>query len=161
MNLNDLTIRSENLDTERLTQNWRWLLPAGLEFLMITRCADAFLLDSGSGRVLFLDAQDGELELIADDFSQFKALLGDPDFVTDYFSLGLLAPALDDPMPEGAVFALATPPVLGGSPETDPLELVDIYEYFDRMGTLWQQLSQIDIEPDSDADPGSDTAEPT
>ncbi len=155
MNLNDLTIATEELDPPRLLKNWRWLLPAQVELLLVTKTADCFLLEPTSGHILFMDTTDGELEQIAADFEQFRNVLGDPEFITDYFSLTLLAPVVEAPMPENAVFALPTPPVLGGSPDTDELALVDVYEYFDQMGALWEKLDQIEL-PDNESDDGSD-----
>lgn len=150
MNLNDLTIATDTLDPSRLLKNWQWLLPAEVEILLVTKTADCFVLEPQSGHILFLDTTDGELEQIATDFEQFRTVLGDPDFITDYFSLVLLAPVLEAPMPDNAIFALPTPPVLGGSTDTDELTLVDIYQYFEQMGTLWEKLSQIDV-PDDEA----------
>ncbi len=158
MNLNDLTIATDDLDTARLLKNWRWLVTSEVELLLVTKTGDCFLLDAQTGRILFLDTTDGELEQIAADFEQFRSVLGDPEFISDYFSLALLAPVIEEPVPEKAVFALPTPPVLGGSPETDDLSLVDIYDYFDRMGTLWEQLDQIEL-PEEDMNGESDEAD--
>ncbi len=155
MNLNDLTIATDQLDQPRLLKHWQWLLPAEVEVLLVTKTADCFLLDPETGHILFLDTTDGELEQIATDFEQFRNVLGDPEFITDYFSLPLLAPMLDVAMPDNTVFALPVPAVLGGSAETDELTLVDIYEYFEQMGLLWEKLSQIDIQ-DDDADDETD-----
>ena len=150
MNLNDLTIATENLNQPRLLNNWQWLLPSQVEILLVTKTADCFVMEPETGHILFLDTTDGELEQIATDFDEFRTVLGDPEFITDYFSLLLLAPLLETPLPENAVLALATPPVLGGSFETDELAPVDIYQYFDEMGALWEKLSQIEIPDESD-----------
>lgn len=155
MNLNDLTIATDQLDQPRLLNHWQWLLPDQVEILLVTKTADCFLLQPETSHILFLDTNDGELEAIAADFDEFRAVLADPEFITDYFSLELIAPLLETPLPENAIFALATPPVLGGSFETDELTLVDIYQYFDEMGTLWHQLSQIEITDDTTDDPDS------
>ena len=155
MNLNDLTIATDQLDQPRLLNHWQWLLPDQVEVLLVTKTADCFLLEPETGHILFLDTNDGELEAIASDFDEFRTVLADPEFITDYFSLELIAPMLETPLPENAIFALATPPVLGGSFETDELTLVDIYQYFDEMGTLWHQLSQIEISDDTADDPDS------
>jgi len=155
VNLNDLTIATDNLDQPRLLNHWQWLLPDQVEVLLVTKTADCFLLEPETGHILFLDTNDGELEHIASDFDEFRSVLADPEFITDYFSLLLMAPLLETPLPENAVFALATPPVLGGSFETDELTLVDIYQYFDEMGALWQKLSQIELPDDAANEPGS------
>lgn len=155
MNLNDLTIATDQLDQTRLLNHWQWLLPDQVEILLVTKTADCFVLQPETGHILFLDTNDGELEPIASDFDEFRTVLADPEFITDYFSLELIAPLLATPLPENAIFALATPPVLGGSFETDELTLVDIYQYFDKMGTLWHQLSQIEISDDTADDPDS------
>jgi len=155
VNLNDLTIATDQLDQPRLLNHWQWLLPDQVELLLVTKTADCFLLEPETGHILFLDTNDGELEPIASDFDEFRTVLADPEFITDYFSLELIAPMLETPLPENAIFALATPPVLGGSFETDELTLVDIYQYFDEMGTLWHQLSQIEIADEAADDPDS------
>ncbi len=155
MNLNDLTIATDNLDQPRLLNHWQWLLPAQVEILLVTKTADCFLLEPETGHILFLDTNDGELEHIASDFDEFRTVLANPEFITDYFSLLLMAPLLETPLPDNAIFALATPPVLGGSFETDELTVVDIYQYFDEMGALWQKLSQIELPDDTTDDPDS------
>ena len=143
MEIQNLTINSENYKAEDLLRSWYWLCDSEqLEIAMITKLGDAFLIAPQTGEILFLDTLDGELEVIADSVDQFKALLNDSDFVIDYFSIELLAPILELEMPENTVYSFKKPPVLGGEVSSENLELFDVQTHFDDMGELWDEITK-------------------
>ncbi|NLY65778.1 MAG: DUF1851 domain-containing protein [Alcaligenaceae bacterium] len=146
MNLKDLVIDSTNLDSQKLLQAWQWLVPANMEIAMITQVGDAILLDQDNGSLLFLDTLDGELEMLADSLDAFQKLLGDEEFVIDYFSCELIAPLMHHQLPANTVYSFKTPPVLGGEYHSDNLEIFDVYHHFNDMGMLWEEISQIDMD---------------
>lgn len=143
MEIQNLTINSEEYKADDLLRNWYWLCDSEqLEIVMITKLGDAFLIAPETGEILFLDTLDGELEVIADSIEQFKTLLADNDFVIDYFSIELLAPLLHLSMPENTVYSFKKPPVLGGEMNSDNLELFDVQTHFDDMGELWDEITK-------------------
>ncbi|NOL49699.1 T6SS immunity protein Tdi1 domain-containing protein [Pelistega europaea] len=150
MEIQDLTIPSEHIDSKRLLQNWSWLFEPRLQVVMITKLGDAFLIEPSTGEIFFLDTLDGELESIADSVNDFRELLNDREFVIDYFSLELLAPVIHLAMPENTVYSFKKPPVLGGEVSSDNLELFDVLQHFDDMGRLWLEIDQLAQEMDDE-----------
>lgn len=149
--LQDL-ISTHTMSAQTLLQNWAWLLgdETAYQIAFVTRMGDAFLIGTDT-QVYFLDVVDGMLEPVCESLEALEKLLGDDEFVLDYFDSDVVLKVAVDPWPGDVVLAPDTPAVLGGEATLESLQLVDMQQYFDRMGDLWASLSQLDIESEEQA----------
>ena len=145
MTLDDLTVSFSDLDRATLLEDWDWLIGNDRLPVLVTLAGDAFVQDSKSGEVLFLDTVEGKLVSVADSGADFQELLTDKDFVVEHFAVTLLEPLLSDNQrpSKGQLFSFRTPPVLGGSFETDNLEASDISVHFSTLGQIWKQVKDL------------------
>jgi hypothetical protein len=138
----DQWLRVDDLETERLLSNWRWLCPANVSLLAKNLFGELFLMDE-TGGVLWLNATAGKLSKVANSKAEFLGLAETGQkrrkwFVEQeavaYSDCGLV-PSSSQCSGFGvpAVFAE------GGTPDT--AFIADIYEIASFLGDLHQQLS--------------------
>ena len=143
MTINDLSVSFNYLDRNSLLGEWAWLVGAQLPVL-ITKAGDAFLQDSETGNVNFLDTVEGTLELVANNGEQFEQLLTQADFVMKYFSVNLIAPLMKrGSIPDGHLYSWKKAPVLGGEYNRSNLEATDIKVHFSILGQIWRQVNDL------------------
>lgn len=153
MILQDLCIPSDHLNPNSLFREWAWLLgEEPLTLLLVTRCGDAFLQKGDSGAIFFLDTQEGVFEAVADDLADFSDLLDQEEMVPILFSLELLAPVWNEPMPADHVYSFKKHPILGGENHSDNLSLVPLQTHLDVTGLLWSQVNDIMENMENDPD---------
>ncbi|MEM1221688.1 MAG: T6SS immunity protein Tdi1 domain-containing protein [Verrucomicrobiota bacterium] len=145
MTINDLSVNFNHLDRDTLLSEWKWLAEESKRPIMITKAGDAFLQDTESMAVFFLDTVNGKLEEVAENGSKFQELLSKVDFVMDKFSVNLVAPLLKsgDQLPEGSLYGWKTLPVLGGEYSNENLEPTDIEVHFSITGQIWDQVKDL------------------
>jgi len=145
MTLDDLTVDFSHLNRETLLSDWQWLTGANRLPVMITVAGDAFIQDSETGAVHFLDTVEGLLSEVAADGAAFSEFLGDRDFVMQHFAVSLVAPLLraGSKPPSGKLLSFKQPPVLGGEYSPANLEEADIEVHFSLLGQIWLQVSQL------------------
>lgn len=143
MTINDLTVPFNHLDRNSLLEEWTWLTGNQLPILL-TKAGDAFLQDSETGSVNFLDIVNGSIELVANDGEEFEQLLTQSEFVMKYFSVNLIAPLIKNELiPEGCVYSWKLAPVLGGEYSSTNLEATDIEVHFSIFGQVLRQVNDL------------------
>lgn len=145
MTIKDLTVNFSHLDQETLLSDWNWLLTETRLPICITVAGDAFVQDTVTGAVSFLDTTGGTLEKVAADSAGFEALLTNREFVMKHFAVELVAPFLraGQRPPAGQVFSFKKPPVLGGEYSQANLETTDMEVHFGMLGQIWEQVAQL------------------
>lgn len=145
MTLDDLTVNFRHLDARALLEDWTWLIGEHRLPVLVTVAGDAFVQDKHDGSVHFLDAIEGSLMRVADSGDEFNRLLGQQQFVIDFFAFHTVAPLLragKRPGP-GEVFAYEIPPVLGGEQSPGKLELIDMAVHFSLLGQIFAQVRNL------------------
>ncbi len=69
-----LTIDLDDLDTEVLLKDWRWLVPREYCPVQMTKFGDWFFRDL-AGQVYMLDLIEGELSKVAETVTEFNRLM--------------------------------------------------------------------------------------
>ena len=136
MNLNDLTVNFSGLDRESILAEWHWLITDSNVPILITLAGDAFVQNTQSGAVSFLNAAEGSMTEVATDFESFQGKLGDKGFVMEHFCVSMIAPILAEEPDLGPhqVYSPKKPLVLGGKWEVNNLELTDLQVHFSILG---------------------------
>jgi len=140
--LQDLTVGFAHLDRDTLLESWQWLIGPTRLPILLTASGDAFLQDAGDGSVHVLDSAAGETSLVAGSVDEFRALLGDPGFVRDYFGVEMVATLREAgvTLASGQVYGYRVPPVLGGEYAVENVEPTDIEVHFSLAGQIHQQV---------------------
>jgi len=130
---------------DALLADWRWLVGAQRQMLLVTALGDAFLREPGSTAVYFLDTQAGRLEKVADTPAALELRLADPAFIDDYLSPDAVADmrSAGHTLRPGEVYSMKTPRVLGGQFRLDNLEVSDAEVHFSLLGQIHEQVRDL------------------
>ena len=130
---------------DALLQDWRWLVGNQRQTLLVTALGDAFLRETGSTAIYFLDTQAGRLEKVADTPAALEQRLADPAFIDDYLSPEAVADMREagQRLGPGQVYSRKTPGVLGGKFSRDNLEVSDATVHFSVLGQIHEQVRDL------------------
>lgn len=144
LTLKDLTVNFEGVDSTRLLEDWKWLLPTGARPVLVTAMGDVFV-QAESGSVHFLDTYAGSVAKVSDDGDEFRALLRDVDFVTDHMYPDRFAELVDAGMvlQPGQCYDFKFPGVLGGEDAVENMEMTDLVVHFSIMGQIHEQVKDL------------------
>jgi len=137
----DLIVPLAGIDTERVLEFWRWLIPESHCPLFATALGDLFLTDP-AGRVLWLDVGVGRLQRVAADEREFERAATDPDNYGLWFGEGLV----DQLRAAGKVlfpfecYGYVTLPMLGGAYEPSNFTIYPVVRHFRVWGQVHEQL---------------------
>jgi hypothetical protein len=139
-----LTISPEGLDTEHLLGDWSWLLSDRYRLLGVTRMGDAFV-ETGDGKVLFLDTLEGCLKEAANDARTFFELLkaGKLDRALFLPDMVALMEARGERLAPGQCYCYHLPPVLGGPLTLDNVRAAFASVHFSVTGQLHRQVKDL------------------
>jgi hypothetical protein len=142
MTLKDLTVDFSHVDRAALLSDWRWLTGATKLPILLTASGDAFLQDEDDGSVHVLDVAAGELSQVARSTEEFRALLGDREFVAGHFAVEMVGDLRQAgrSLASGQIYTFKTPPVLGGEYELENVEVTDIEVHFSVNGQIHEQV---------------------
>lgn len=145
MDLNDLTVNFAHLDRQAVLEDWSWLIGNSKLPILVLASGDAFVQDTDTGAVHFLDVGTGVLSEVAASFDEFKSLLSDKEFVLNYFAVEMVADlrrsgCLLDP---GQIYSFKIPPVLGGEYVLSNVEPSDIAVHYSVAGQIHEQVSNL------------------
>ena len=143
--LNDLTVNFSHLDREAILEDWRWLIGAQKQPILISAIGDAFLQDPEDGGIHLLDVGSGTLEPIAASVSEFQELLRDTEFVTNVLVPQIVVETRNagKPLGPGEVYSFEHPPVLGGEYSAENMVPTDILVHFSIMGQIHRQVKDL------------------
>lgn len=145
MTLDDLTVNFSHLDRNALLDDWRWLIGPDRQPILLTAAGDAFLQDATDGTVHFLDVAAGKMQLVAQSEEHFRSLLGDRNFVSEFFVPGLVAELRQTGcvLGIGQIYSFRRPPVLGGDYAPSNAEIGDIQVHFSLTGQIHRQVAAL------------------
>jgi len=86
--LDDLTVKFNSNTSDRLTENWTWLIGTDKRVLLISAIGDMFLTDK-SKSVYWLDVGSGEFKLVAHTIEDFEEKLKNVEQVNEWFMIDL------------------------------------------------------------------------
>jgi len=141
----ELTVEVTPASRASLLEDWTWLVGAGKVAIVVTPCGDAFLEDSSTHRVFFLDTQAAQLDPVAASRSELRDLLAEPEFIADKFCQDVVEEmrSKGERLVAGQVYSLKVPLVLGGRFRADNLEATDAQVHFSVLGHVQRQVKEL------------------
>ena len=140
----DLLVSLDCVDTGRMLEFWRWLVPDTHQPLFATALGDLFLTRP-DGQVLWLDMGVGQLRPVAADVAEFGRLATSPDDGDFWFG----GPLVDRLVEAGKVrapgecYSYLTLPMLGGEYELANFRTYDVVRHFQVWGPIHEQLRDL------------------
>lgn len=141
---NELTVKPDTIDLESLLTEWRWLVDDTYTPLVLGALGDLFLRRD-DGRIFWLDTGWGELHEIAESREAFQAAMVEPENADEWFVPNLVGDLLTSGLRlgPGQCFGYKVPPTLGGEPEIENFEAVDMAVYFGVLGQVQRQVREL------------------
>jgi hypothetical protein len=141
---NDLLVRLDGIDTNRLLVNWDWLLPENSSIAFVTAMGDA-IVSLVDGTIHLLDTVDGRLIPAAKSFHEFKELMIQPENYVRWF----LPDTVEElkrsglSLANGQCFSPIVPPAIGGPVAPDNYHALDLIVHFAFLGGLHRELKHL------------------
>ena len=143
--MNDLTVPMDHLEREAILQDWTWLIGETKFPILFAACGDAFLQDTQDGTVWVLDSMEGALHQVALDLDEFRSLLNDREFVSDYLAVQMIGDLIQEgkELDPGHIYSLTVPVPLGGEVTLPNIEPTDIQVHFSVLGQLHEKIKDL------------------
>ncbi len=140
----DLTIDFSQIDHQKLTEDWQWVLHPSMFPILISSIGDMFLQDN-EGKIYWLNVGDGTLTLVAEDLDIFNKKLQNDDIANEWFMFDLVMSLKTSglELTEGNLFSYKILPVLGGLYEPENFTLMDIERHFSFAGSIHEQIKDL------------------
>lgn len=147
MTLDDLTVKLDHLNSNKLLEEWVWLLGESKFPILLLASGDAFIQDKETGFVYFLDTGSGLVEEVSKNPKDFRERLTDEDFVVDYFAMNFVVTLIENKLTlkKGQVYSTKIPLVLGGEVTLENINAMDIEVHFSILGQIHHQLKNLPI----------------
>lgn len=145
MTLNDLTVDISHLDKRVLVEDWEWLVGQAKLPILVCAIGDAFLQDTDSGEIYFLNTAFAESQPVAEGIDELKRMLADSAFVMDHFEPEMVQDLRENGvvLKPGEVYSFKKPLVLGGEPILANVEPMDIEVHFSLSGQIHEQVKDL------------------
>lgn len=133
-----------DIDTGRLLEHWRWLVPEPARPLYATALGDLFLVEPG-GEVSWLDMGNGQLQLVARSETDFERAAADSDNASLWFGASLVDRliAAGKVLGSGECYSFLQLPMLGGEYEPNNFRVLDVVSHFRVWGPIHEQLRNL------------------
>src|SRR5688572_10921757 len=143
-NLDALTVKFKDDISDKLTENWTWLIGKDKKVLLISAIGDMFLTDN-SKKVYWLDVGVGELKLVADGILDFVEKLKNIDQVNEWFMIDLITDLRlsDSKLKDGQLYSYKKLPITGGDYAVENFAPLDIEEHFGYTGDIQKQIKDL------------------
>lgn len=140
----DLIVPLDGIDTTRMLEFWRWLVPDSLSPRFATALGDLFLTDP-LGVVSWLDTGTGKLRAVATNVQEFENATAVPETSSYWFGPGLVdelkaAGRLLLPM---ECYSYLTLPILGGKFEAGNFVINPVVRHFRITGQMHEQIRHL------------------
>ena len=143
INVDDLTVKFQKDISDRLTENWTWLIGTDKKVIMISAIGDMFLMADNKS-IYWLDVGLGKVEQIATDIEEFKTKLKNVEKVNDWFMIDLTTELRSDKkLKDGQLYSYKKLPVIGGDYSVDNFEPADMEVHFSFTGQIHQQIKDL------------------
>jgi hypothetical protein len=132
----------ENLDSQRILKEWRWLV-GDMSMLSLTKAGDLLLKDADK-KLWFLDVGNGNLKLISNNFSDLFNRKLNEDVIKE-----ILLPQLIDNLESeyrlksNEVFGYTLLPIFGGQYDNKNMYPLDIYEHYELCGEIHLKIKDL------------------
>lgn len=125
-------------------REWDWLINGNRDVVAISTIGDLFLKDE-QGKIIWLDANVGELKEVADNFEAFQVLMNDNECQENWFMSSLIEELQMDGIhiQDNQVYSFKVLPTLGGDYSSDNLEPTDIVVHFSFVGQIQRQIKDL------------------
>ena len=135
MQIENYLKNTENLDSQRILKEWRWLV-GDMSILSLTKAGDLLLKDSDN-KLWFLDVGNGNLKLISNNFSDFFNRKLNENVIKEIL-LPLLIDNLESEyrLKSNEVFSYTLLPIFGGHYDNKNMYPLDIYEHYELCGEI-------------------------
>jgi hypothetical protein len=140
----DLIVPLAGLDTTRLLEHWRWLVPESHRPLFATALGDLFLSDP-DGRVLWLDVGTAKVRAVADNPDDFRRAAADPEN-SDYWFGAVLVDRLraaGKMLLPFECYSYITLPILGGKYTPDNFVIYPVVRHFRTWGPIHEKVRNL------------------
>ena len=136
----DLAIPVDGLDTARLLEAWRWLVPADFQPVQLSKFGHWFLA-SPDGHIHHLNLVEGSLLQVAKSRGQFEAMKEDEHIRNEWLLAGLVlqCDAKGLILKPGECYGWRLHPMVGGKIE---FENIQVFPWADYQTLLAQSLPQ-------------------
>lgn len=136
----DLTISLDDLDTESLLQNWKWLVPKDFIPIQMSKFGHWFFIDP-SGKVFNLDLIEGELLEIAPSVAEYNSLKNNVEMQTEWFLDGFVFRCETEGLrlDLGQCYGWRLHPMIGGKFKFENIQVFSLSVYQSLMGQLFSQ----------------------
>ena len=143
-NLDDLTVKFDNNTSNKLTENWTWLIGTDKKVLLVSTIGDMFLTDNNK-RVYWLDVGGGEFKLVADTIEDFEERLKDIEQVNEWFMIDLATELRhsEKKLKDGQLYSYYKLPIIGGDYTVDNFAPLGIEEHFGYLGDIHKQIKDL------------------
>jgi len=142
--LDDLTVKFNNDTSDKLTENWTWLIGTDKKVFLVSTVGDMFLTDSNE-RIYWLDVGGGELKLVADAIEDFQEKLKDVEQVNEWFMIDLATELRhsENKLKDGQLYSYYRLPIMGGNYTVDNFAPLSIEEHFRYLGEIHKQIKDL------------------
>lgn len=136
----DLRIDFDSDTSDKLVEDWKWLVGEDKTPVMITSIGDIFVKD-GNGKIYWLNVGEGTVIIVADDVEEFKVKLQDHELVNNWFLVDLVVAlkAAGLELGKGDIYSYIKLPVLGGDYTVDNFEVTSMEVHFSFAGQIHKQ----------------------
>lgn len=140
----DLQVSFDEHASDRLIEDWRWLVGQDKTPIMVSSIGDIFLMDK-TGKIYWLNVGEGSITAVADDVQGFKEKLQNREQVNEWFMIELVAAlkVAGLELRQGEVYSYKKLPVLGGDYSVDNFEKTLVEVHFSFSGQIHEQVKNL------------------
>ena len=138
----EITVDLDCVNPHTLLVDWRWLVDASIEPILVTAMGDAFLEDP-DGHILWLDVAAGTVTPVAE--NGLETLVFDKSLAEAWFMPQVVLALKNRGVTLGKneVFSLSQPAVLGGKYALENIRPTDIEIHFSVNGQIHEQVKDL------------------
>jgi hypothetical protein len=143
-NLDDLTVKFDDDASDKLIENWIWLIGRDKEVLLVSTIGDMFLTDNNK-KVYWLDVGLGEFKLVADTIEDFEVKLKDFEQVNEWFMIDLVTELRHSAktLKDGQLYSYYKLPIMGGDYIVGNFAPLSIEQHFGYLGDIHKQIKDL------------------
>jgi len=141
---NDLTVDFSHIESEKLTEDWTWLIGNEMTPILVSSIGDMFLSDQ-TGKIYWLEVGRGIFQVVADSIEEFKTKMKNEEIANEWFMFDLVAEIKESEqeLSKGKLYSFKELPILGGDYTADNFVLTDIEVHFSLDGQIHKKIKDL------------------